>query len=383
MHPRRTWLFTTRFWVSTSHASLSVVVVTVLWVGAALSTAGAQERRPAEGPVEKPVGETKPAEPKAVEPKPVETKPVEPKNAETKTTQKKGKSAASGKAKSVRRTGPPTQEARLVEGGSLVLTLLDERVEFLTPYGRLSIPLSDVQRIEFATRTSQEIAEKIDKAIRDLGADEFGAREKASADLLALKERAYAAIAKAAEHSDPEVARRAEELLEKLREAIPEDRLTPRENDVVQTKDSKFTGKLVGDGLKVLTAQFGEQRLRFADVLSLGEPIVEAEPTASKNAIPNPGSLHAYQAMIGQTLTFRVTGNPTGSIWGTDMYTLDTQLATAAVHAGVLKPGETGDVKVQILGPQPAFMGSVRHGVSSSDYGAYPGAYRVLSSRKK
>ncbi len=287
------------------------------------------------------------------------------------------------KAKSSRRPGPPAQEARLVDGGSLVLTLLDERVEFITPYGRLSIPLSDVQHLHFATRTSRELAEKIEQAIRDLGADDPGTRQRASAQLLALQERAYPALVKAAERAAPEVARRAEELLEELREQVPEERRAPRDSDVIQTKDSKFTGRLVGEALRVLTPQFGEQRLRFADLISLGQPTLQAESTASDHGIADPGTLHMYQAMIGQKLTFRVTGNPTGSIWGTDMYTLDTQLATAAVHAGVLKPGETGNVKVEILGPQPAFAGSVRHGVSSSDYDAYPGAYRVLSSRRK
>ena len=86
--------------------------------------------------------------------------------------------------------------------------------------------------------------------------------------------------------------------------------------------------------------------------------------------------------MIGQTLTFRVTGHVGSTLWGTDMYTLDSGLATAAVHAGVLKVGETGNVRVQILGPQGAFLGSTRHGLTSSDYGGYPGAYRILSSRK-
>jgi len=309
-------------------------------------------------------------------------KETKPPAAATKGGPVKAKGAA--KAKSARRTGPPNLEAKLVEGGTLNLTLLDERLEFITPYGRLSVPLADVQRIEFSARVPQEIVERIERAIRDLGADEFDVRENASAELMELKERAYAALVKAAEHSDPEVARRAEELLEKLREAVPEDRLTPRENDVIHTKDSKFTGKLVGESLKVLTAQFGEQRLKFADVVSLGYPVVEAESTASKNVLPDPGTLSGgtYATMIGQTLTFKVTGNPAGSIWGTDMYTLDTRLATAAVHAGVLKPGETGNVRVQILGPQAGFVGSARHGVTSSDYGMYPGAYRVISSRK-
>jgi hypothetical protein len=309
-------------------------------------------------------------------------RPDDPKDVPSKGADKKAAATTGKKGKPTRRVGPPTLEARLVEGGTLNLTLLDERVELITPYGRLSVPLSDVQRIEFATRVSQDVVEQLDRAIRNLGADEFDVREKASADLLALGERAYAALTKAAEHSDPEVARRAEELLEKIRESVPEERLTPRENDVVHTKDSKFTGKLVGESLKVLTAQFGEQRLKFADVLSLGHQVAEAEATTSKGVIPNPGSLHAYQAMIGATLTFKVTGNPAGSIWGTDMYTLDTQLATAAVHCGVLKPGETGNVRVQILGPQGAFVGSARHGVTSSEYGGYPGAYRVLTPRR-
>jgi hypothetical protein len=333
------------------------------------------EGRPAAGSGPSSEGRPAEAKPEGTEAGPSKAGPSKP-------ADKKAAATTTKKAGASRQVGPPTLEVRLVEGGSLNLTLLDERVEFITPYGRLSIPMTDVQRIDFSTRVSQEVVEQVERAIRNLGADEFDVREKASADLLALKDRAYPALVKAAEHSDPEVARRAEELLEKIREAVPEERLTPRENDVVHTKDSKFTGKLVGESLKVMTSQFGEQRLRFADVLSLGHQVAESESTASKNVIPNPGTLHAYQAMIGQTLTFKVTGNPAGSIWGTDMYTLDTSLATAAVHCGVLKPGETGNVRVQILGPQAAFVGSARHGVSSSDYGGYPGAYRVLVPRR-
>jgi LCCL domain len=311
-----------------------------------------------------------------------EAKPAGPTAAPSKAADKKAPAATAKKDKLSRPVGPPTLEVRLADGGSLHLALLDERAEFITPYGRLSVPMADVQRIEFATRISPDVTEQVEKAIHNLSADEFDVREKASADLLALKERAYAALLKAAEHSDPEVARRAEELLEKLRDSVSEERLAQRENDVVYTRDSKFTGKLVGESLKVLTAPFGEQRLKFADVLSLGQQAAESDSTASRGAIADPGTLQSYQAMIGRTLTFRVTGSPAGSIWGTDMYTLDTQLATAAVHAGVVKAGETGLVRIQILGPQAAFVGSARHGVTSSDYAGYPGAYRILTPRR-
>src|SRR5438477_9424577 len=175
-----------------------------------------------------------------------------------------------------------------------------------------------------------------------------------------MMDRAYPAPVKAVQQANPDVTRRAEQLLEKLKESVSEERLAIRENDVIHTRDSKFTGKLVGDALKVLTAQFGEQRLKFADVVSLGHSAPDSDSVTSKNVLADPGTLHAYQAMIGQTLTFRVTGHVGSTLWGTDMYTLDSGLATAAVHAGVLKVGETGNVRVQILGPQGAFLGSTR-----------------------
>ncbi|MGF1582343.1 MAG: LCCL domain-containing protein, partial [Gemmataceae bacterium] len=85
------------------------------------------------------------------------------------------------------------------------------------------------------------------------------------------------------------------------------------------------------------------------------------------------------QHPIGQTLAFRVTGPPpkTAGAWGTTVYTLDSRLAVAAVHAGVLESGQTATVRVIVLGPQPAFQASNQNGITSSPYGAYPG-YQIL-----
>lgn len=79
----------------------------------------------------------------------------------------------------------------------------------------------------------------------------------------------------------------------------------------------------------------------------------------------------------GTTYYFRVTGAVDGSIWGTDVYTGDSALATAAVHAGAVKPGETAVLRVTVMPPLPQYHGSVRHGVSSHDYGRYGTAFRV------
>jgi hypothetical protein len=79
----------------------------------------------------------------------------------------------------------------------------------------------------------------------------------------------------------------------------------------------------------------------------------------------------------GTTYYFRVTGASDGSVWGTDVYTGDSSLALAAVHAGAVKPGETAVVRVTVLRPLNHYQGSVRNGVTSHDYGRYGTAYRV------
>ena len=79
----------------------------------------------------------------------------------------------------------------------------------------------------------------------------------------------------------------------------------------------------------------------------------------------------------GTTYYFRVTGATDGSVWGTDTYTGDSALGAAAVHAGVIKPGETAVVRVTVMPPLARYQGSIRNGVTSHDYGRFGGAYRV------
>ena len=79
----------------------------------------------------------------------------------------------------------------------------------------------------------------------------------------------------------------------------------------------------------------------------------------------------------GTTYYFRVTGASDGSIWGTDVYTGDSRLATAAVHAGAVKPDETAVVKVTVMPPLNHYQGCVRNGVTSHDFGHFGTAYRV------
>jgi hypothetical protein len=98
--------------------------------------------------------------------------------------------------------------------------------------------------------------------------------------------------------------------------------------------------------------------------------------------LDDPGNLTDYRGQEGQTYYFSVTGSTQGSLWGTDIYTDDSSLATVAVHAGVLLEGQVGVVKVTILAGQSSYHGTTRNGVTSVDYSDWYGSYRVESVSK-
>ena len=80
---------------------------------------------------------------------------------------------------------------------------------------------------------------------------------------------------------------------------------------------------------------------------------------------------------VGATYYFRVTGTDTGMAWGTDVYSGDSHIALAAVHAGLVKVGDQAVVKVVSVPPPPSFSGSARHGVTTHDFGRYGGAFTI------
>lgn len=94
-------------------------------------------------------------------------------------------------------------------------------------------------------------------------------------------------------------------------------------------------------------------------------------------ASPDPGTVSSYRDRVGQSFIFRVTGSVDGTIWGTDTYTDDSPLATAAVHAGLVAPGQQANIRVTILPGQQSYTGSTRNGVTSLAYHDFGGSYRI------
>jgi hypothetical protein len=105
--------------------------------------------------------------------------------------------------------------------------------------------------------------------------------------------------------------------------------------------------------------------------------------TRTENTQPDPGDLMRFQ-QIGKTFVFRLTGRGDGPVWGTDIYTADSLLATAAVHAGALEVGEEGVVRVSVVNMAGVpVKGSLRNGVMTGDWGPYPVGYRLTRATRE
>lgn len=92
---------------------------------------------------------------------------------------------------------------------------------------------------------------------------------------------------------------------------------------------------------------------------------------------PDPGNLSAFRGQNGRKLEFFVTGRRQGSVWGTGLYTDDSALGSAVVHAGLLADGESGIVRVTLKPGQAEYQGTERNGVLSQSYGSFGGSYTV------
>ena len=76
-------------------------------------------------------------------------------------------------------------------------------------------------------------------------------------------------------------------------------------------------------------------------------------------------------------ITGRLSG---GTVWGTDVYTDDSDIIRAAVHAGVIQNGENKNVFIQIMPGQSSYQGTTRNGISTKSYGNWAGSYKFIAS---
>ncbi len=155
------------------------------------------------------------------------------------------------------------------DGTTIRRATLQDNLEVTTKYGKLTVPITDIRRIEFGLHVTDEMAKSVQDAVGKLGSDQFAEREKASKDVVALGAAAITALEKAAKGGDKEVTVRAKAALDHLRETLPADRLSLKEDDVIHTRESVITGRISTESLKARTDYFGEMQFKLSHLRSL------------------------------------------------------------------------------------------------------------------
>ncbi|MFA6774141.1 MAG: LCCL domain-containing protein [Sphaerochaeta sp.] len=135
------------------------------------------------------------------------------------------------------------------------------------------------------------------------------------------------------------------------------------------------------DGQEVLIAP--------AQSTATADPIASA-PSAKEPASTTPvvsdadWNTSAEQWEFKPGVRYSVTlppGGSAGSVWGTDIYTNDSCIGTAAVHAGLITFNAGGQVTIELVEGKPSYEGSTRNGVTSSSYGDWGGSYVFIDAK--
>lgn len=117
------------------------------------------------------------------------------------------------------------------------------------------------------------------------------------------------------------------------------------------------------------------------------EPTPEATPTtapAASTPAVDPWQLNAveHRSELGEEFTYDcppADESRIDTIWGTDVYTDDSSVCTAAVHAGAITVEDGGEVTIEMLPGEDSYEASERNGIESSSYGPWGGSFAVVT----
>ena len=87
-------------------------------------------------------------------------------------------------------------------------------------------------------------------------------------------------------------------------------------------------------------------------------------------------SASTFKTDTGLKYTFDCpAGGPAGTVWGSDVYTADSSICTAAVHAGKITLDKGGQVTIEITTGRATYGATTRNGITSLNYGQYPHSF--------
>jgi hypothetical protein len=142
-------------------------------------------------------------------------------------------------------------------------------VDVTTRYGKLSVPIEDIRRIEFGVRYPQGVQARIEAAIEKLGYVDAKEREAAAQELLGHRELSYPALKRLSAGTDADLARRARDVIRKLEEKIGAEKLSLRDLDTVHANEFVVSGRIESPTFLGRTTYFGEVTVKVAELKTI------------------------------------------------------------------------------------------------------------------
>jgi LCCL domain len=126
----------------------------------------------------------------------------------------------------------------------------------------------------------------------------------------------------------------------------------------------------------VTTSPFGSYQHSFVFKTANTEAVVREAEDQTSVLWNTSASMISFEA--GKTYKFKCPPNGKESaVWGTDIYTLDSSICNAAVHAGKLASDSGGSVTIELRPGESVYKGSTRNGIKTSDFGQYASSFVV------
>lgn len=170
------------------------------------------------------------------------------------------------------------------DGSKVRMVFLQENLEVVTKYGRLTVPTADVRRIDFGFRLTADVQQKLDESLKHLVSDNFQLREAAAKHLTGLGRLSYPALLKLAKGQDLDTTRRVEDILKAIRVKVPAEQLRSRMDDLVHTQHFTIAGRIEIPTLKAKTEHFGDVQMKIVDLRSINSTAGASEMKASVDA---------------------------------------------------------------------------------------------------
>lgn len=276
----------------------------------------------------------------------------------------------------------PRWEFLSADGKIRPVVPVGKSVTLATEYGTLKIPLTDLKRIEFGFRLTEAKRKEIEGLIVDLNGSSGRTRESAKQALIGCGLSAYPSVCRAIRTAPVEALPHLTAVKDRLISLVGEGD-EPRDQDVVLTADgSRFVGSLSPATIEVKLN--GEAiLLGWPDGRVLAFGGLEQEEKVEVVEL-GPNGVHGLMTThFGKVVGVKVTGTTAGSVWGSNPYTTDSTLDAAAVHAGVVREGETAVIKLRVKADAGGYTGSTRNGVTTSNWGPYQGCFELIVKKQR